>query len=206
MTEAARMARLRNLKLKETAHLEQQGRGYHLLQQRERAQIQELRIELAHRSMQLDPLDMAADRIWADLLHNHDVPPTRRRYFIESLVWAREIHHIWPAAYQVISQISPLSDDCLLRSKFPDEKTQVRNAMLDLTQLDEFLSIGRVANIMGSEDRIQAILAVDAIAFKPVITIREDGSVEGIDGFESLESSDLSSQFLSHSRLFRILS
>jgi hypothetical protein len=75
--------------------------------------------------------------------------------------------------------------------------------MLDLTQLDEILPIQRVANTMGSEDRIQAILAIDAVAFKPLITIREDGSVEGIDDFESLKSPDLFSQFASHPRLFQ---
>jgi hypothetical protein len=63
--------------------------------------------------------------------------------------------------------------------------------MLDLTQLDELLSISRVVNTMGPEDRIQAIFAVDAIAFDPLITIREDGSVQESDDFESLESSDL---------------
>jgi hypothetical protein len=61
--------------------------------------------------------------------------------------------------------------------------------MFDLTQLDELLSISGAGNTMGYEDRIQAILAVDAIAFKPLITIRENGSVEGTDDFESLESS-----------------
>jgi hypothetical protein len=108
------MARSRNLKIKEMAHLEQQIRGYHVLHQREREQIQGLRMELAHRSMQSDPVDTAADRIWADLLHNREVPPTRRRCSIESPVWRREIHDISPAACQVISQILSLPGDCLL--------------------------------------------------------------------------------------------
>jgi hypothetical protein len=75
MTEAARMARSRNLKIKEMTQLEQRVKGYHLLHQRKREQIQELRMELAHRSMQSDPLDTAADRIWADFLNNRGVPP-----------------------------------------------------------------------------------------------------------------------------------
>jgi hypothetical protein len=75
MTEAARMARSRNLKIKEMTQLEQQVRGYHFLHQREREQTQELRMELAHRYIQPDPLDTAADRIWADFLHNCDFPP-----------------------------------------------------------------------------------------------------------------------------------
>jgi hypothetical protein len=203
MTEAARMARSGNLTIKEMAHLEQQVRGYYLLHQREREQIQELRTELAHRSMQPDSLDTAADRIWTDLLHNRDVPPIRRRHSIESLVWGREILAISSAAYQIISQILPLPSDHLLRSKFLDEKTRVRNAVLDLTQLDELLPIWRAANTMGSEDRIQAILVVNAIAFKSLITIREDGPVKGIDGFEPLELPDLFSQVPSHPRFFQ---
>jgi hypothetical protein len=43
---------------------------------------------------------------------------------------------------------------------------------------------------------------VDAIAFKPLIRIQEDGSVEGIEGLDGLESPDLFSQFASNPHLF----
>jgi hypothetical protein len=75
MTEAARIARSRKLKIKEMTPLGQQVRGHHLLHQREREQIQELRVELAHKSVQPDPLDTTAGRIWADFLYNRDLPP-----------------------------------------------------------------------------------------------------------------------------------
>jgi hypothetical protein len=39
MTEAARLARSRNLKIKEIAHLEQQVRGYQLVYQQEHERI-----------------------------------------------------------------------------------------------------------------------------------------------------------------------
>jgi hypothetical protein len=43
---------------------------------------------------------------------------------------------------------------------------------------------------------------VDAIAFKPLITIQKDGSVEGIEGLNCLESPDLFSQFVLNPLLF----
>jgi hypothetical protein len=48
MTEPARLARSRNFKIKENAHLEQQVRGYQLLVQKEGEYIQMLRMVLAH--------------------------------------------------------------------------------------------------------------------------------------------------------------
>jgi hypothetical protein len=45
-------------------------------------------------------------------------------------------------------------------------------------------------------------LFVDAVAFKPLVTIREDGSVEGIADFDSLESPDLFSQLIANPTLF----
>jgi hypothetical protein len=95
----------RNLKIMEIVHLKQEIRGCQLLHQRAREQIQDLRMTVAHRCMQPDPLDIAADRTWADLLYNCDVHPTRHRYSVESLISGREIHDISAAAYQVISQI-----------------------------------------------------------------------------------------------------
>jgi hypothetical protein len=74
--------------------------------------------------------------------------------------------------------------------------------MLDLSQLDDLFSIWKTANNLGHGARIPAFLAVDSIAFKSLITIQEDGSVEGIKGLDCLESPDLFSQFVSNPHLF----
>jgi hypothetical protein len=42
---------------------------------------------------------------------------------------------------------------------------------------------------------------VDAIAFKPLITTKENDSVDGIEGFDYLESLDLFSQLIANLRL-----
>jgi hypothetical protein len=67
MTEAARLARSMNLKIKGVAHLEQQIRGYQLLDQNECRQISELQAEFANRYIPLDPLQTPAGQIWADI-------------------------------------------------------------------------------------------------------------------------------------------
>jgi hypothetical protein len=74
--------------------------------------------------------------------------------------------------------------------------------MLDLSEIEDLLSIWRAANNVDPGHFIQTILAADAIAFKPLITIKEDGSVDGIEGFDSIESPDPLSQLIANPRLF----
>jgi hypothetical protein len=126
MTEAARIAHSVNLKIKGVAHLEQQIRGHQLLYQNERRQISEPQAELANRYIPPDPRQTPADQIWADLFRNREVHPTKRQYSFESLAWAREIHDISAAAYQVLSGIVPLPSHRLWRSKFLNEKRESR--------------------------------------------------------------------------------
>jgi hypothetical protein len=68
--------------------------------------------------------------------------------------------------------------------------------VLDLNAVDDLLSIWRTANNVDAEDRVDIILSVDAVAFKPLVTIREDGSVEGMAGFDCLESPTCSHSLL----------
>jgi hypothetical protein len=88
MTEAARLARSRNLKIKKITHLDSHVRGYQLLHRRKDEKVQELRMALAYRCTQFNPLDMTANKIETDLLHTRQIKPTRCRYSIESLVWS----------------------------------------------------------------------------------------------------------------------
>jgi hypothetical protein len=74
--------------------------------------------------------------------------------------------------------------------------------MLDLNDVDDLLSIWRTANNVNAEDHVDVILAVDAVAFKPLVTIREESSVEGIADFDCLKSSDLFSQLSANLTLF----
>jgi hypothetical protein len=48
-----------------------------------------------------------------------------------------------------------------------------------------------IAQVTGS---IPPILSVDAVGFRPRITIDENGKVEGLEGFAQLEAPDIFSQ------------
>jgi hypothetical protein len=74
--------------------------------------------------------------------------------------------------------------------------------MLDLNDVGDLLSIWRTTNDVDAEDRVDVILFVDAVALKPLVTIREDGSVEGIADFDCMESPDLFSQLSANPTLF----
>jgi hypothetical protein len=96
------------------------------------------------------------------------------------------MYDISAAAHKVMSGILPLPSDRLLRSRLMNEKARIRNAMLDLNKIEDLLSIWRAANSVDPGDFIQAILAVDAIAFKPLSTIKGNGSLDRIEGFDYL--------------------
>jgi hypothetical protein len=74
--------------------------------------------------------------------------------------------------------------------------------MLDLNEADDRLSIWRTTNNVDAEDPVDAILSVDAVAFNPLVTIREDGSVEDIADFDCLESPGLFSWLIANPTLF----
>jgi hypothetical protein len=70
--------------------------------------------------------------------------------------------------------------------------------------MDSLIDIWRETNhIKGNTDPVPLILSMDAVAFRPNITIGESGKVEGIDGIDHLESSDLFTQFVLDPDAFR---
>jgi hypothetical protein len=83
-----------------------------------------------------------------------------------------------------------------------NEKARIRNATLDPNEIEDLLSTWRAANNVDPGHFIQVILAVDALAFQPLIRIKEDGSVDGIGGLDYRESPDLFSQLTANPRLF----
>jgi hypothetical protein len=46
--------------------------------------------------------------------------------------------------------------------------------MLDVNDVDDLLSSWRTASNVDAEDRVNEILSVDAVDFKPLVAIRED--------------------------------
>jgi hypothetical protein len=70
--------------------------------------------------------------------------------------------------------------------------------------MDSLINIWREANhIKENADPVPSILLVDAVAFRPNITINESGKAEGVNGIDHLESPDLFTQFVLDPDAFR---
>jgi hypothetical protein len=66
------------------------------------------------------------------------------------------------------------------------------------------IDILREANsISRSADSSSAILSVDAVTFRPTITINESRKVEGLDGIHQLDARDIFTQFVLNPYAFR---
>jgi hypothetical protein len=85
----------------------------------------------------------------------------------------------------------------LLRLKFMNLKLGIQDTVTGPSGLDELMGIWQEANgINDTNEPIPALLAVDAVAFCPTITLGELGKVEGIQGTDQLERVDLYAQLL----------
>jgi hypothetical protein len=69
---------------------------------------------------------------------------------------------------------------------------------------DEFLTIWNLSNrvILDTNHQIEAVLAVDAVTICLVITIYENGEIEGIENIGNWTSPDIFTQFAVHPMKF----
>jgi hypothetical protein len=200
----ARKASLLKFKSTEIKHLKQQVAGCRTFMKTQRQRIADLEEELDNARESLHTVNATpADVIYSDLSRNRGVHPSGRRYSIDTISWAREIADLSPAAYEVVRAILPVPSCTLLRSKFLDFKHRVQRALMDTSFIDDLIEIWRRLN--GSEafpGPIPAILSVDAVAIRPLITVHEDGRIDGLDNLSQLETPDLFSQFITDPRHF----
>jgi hypothetical protein len=72
-----------------------------------------------------------------------------------------------------------------------------RQALTDIDDINLLIDIWREANgISGSVAFISAIPSVDAVAFRPTITIDENRKVESLDGIHQLDAPYIFTQFV----------
>jgi hypothetical protein len=86
--------------------------------------------------------------------------------------------------------------------EFLNCKLRVQQLLTNLTLIDELLRVWSLSNRVNLETShlIQAILSVDAVSIRPMITIYENGEIEGIEDFTKLASPGLFTQFVLHPR------
>jgi hypothetical protein len=201
-TSSARSAGL--LKFKSTAitHLEQHIAAYQTLIKKQRQKIADFEgeLELSRDLLSNRSDSIPSDILFGDLYHNRNVNPHGLRYSLETLSWAREIHSLSPIAYAAIRSVLPFPSKTLLRMAFFDCKHRVQQSLANLSLVDELFTIWSLSNrvTLDINHQIEAILAVDAVAIRPVITIYENGEIEGIEDVNNMTPPDTLTQFVVH--------
>jgi hypothetical protein len=168
-------------------HLEQQAKAHRMNLKRAREKSASLTDQLAdamQAQVTTNPLTSPADVILRDILQNRSRDPGGRRYSRETLLWARQIHDISPAAWEAIRAVLPLPSVSLLHSKFAAIRSAVSHALLEVTEIGSLLHPWMRDGHLVQAD-LPVVLAVDAVAFRPSILVSEDGSIEGLNGLHT---------------------
>jgi hypothetical protein len=192
MTTATCPGRRLKIKAAETRFLKAQIHAYRVNLKHANEAMQRLEDDLAklreeRESVQF--LKSPSDRIIADIRQNSNRPPQGRRYSLETLVWAQRIHDISPHAWGAVRKVLPFPSEQLLQSKCAETRG-ISDAVVDSSRIGELINPWKKARPPDVEN-CQVVLAFDEAAFRPVITIFEDGRVDDLKTMDRLDSSDL---------------
>jgi hypothetical protein len=141
---------------------------------RQKEQVEDLRQQLlqATASSHAESRDAAPDRILADIARKKFLHPNGTRYFLDTLVWANEIFTISPVTYRIAGPILPSTSEELLRKRFLDFKLSIRHPLTDGLCVDELVVTWQKAKCFDeTSEAIPAVLAVETVSFRPVITV-----------------------------------
>jgi hypothetical protein len=129
--------------------------------------------------LNLDPFRSPAQRICLDILKNHGRHPKGRRYSIDTFIWAQKIHAACPAARDTARRVLPLPGEFLLNLRSARDRRFVSGALQDESRIGEVIELLEQAVPHDIPDRT-IVLAVDAVAFCPLVTVTDDGEVCGL--------------------------
>jgi hypothetical protein len=184
------MARKLQHKSAQIRLLEQQARAHKINLDRAMGKIQSLVDQLSQACSEreeIDPITTPADSIFHDILQNRARSMAGRRYSRATMLWARQIYDVSPTAWDLVRKVFPLPSDRVLRTSFSEVRSAVSDALLDIDKIDSIMELWRRANPELATDS-SVILAVDAVAFRPVVTISEDGTIDGLNHIDEIDA------------------
>jgi hypothetical protein len=120
---------------------------------------------------------------------------------IETLVWAQQLDAISPAALEFVRHVLPLPGENLLNSRFAEDRTVISATLQGAEPVRELIVFWGKGLPKDVDDR-SIVLAVDAIAFRPLVTVTEDGVVHGLKHLRHLDDEDLLTHFHSDPAVF----
>jgi hypothetical protein len=102
-----------------------------------------------------------------------------------------------PRAWRVVRRVLPLPSASLLHVRYAETGRIIVDALQDDSLIREVLERGGKSLPPRTSDRT-GILARDAVAFRPLVTVDEDGTVHGLKNVTRLDDQDRFKQFLRH--------
>jgi hypothetical protein len=122
-------------------------------------------------------------------VQNHSRYPNGPRYSRETLLWARHVYQISPQDWDAVRKAFPLSGKRSLLSEFFDTGP-TNKALFDMGEIGPLLELWKQAIPEGLKDR-RIIFSVDPVAFRLLVTLSEDGTIDGLITLDRLENPDL---------------
>jgi hypothetical protein len=139
----ARNARILGLKSMQITVIRQNLNSYRAPARKQTQAIKELEDQI--RDMRMcstpDPFKTSIDRTMTDLNQSKEQAPSRRRYSLDTLAWAREIVTESPADSRTIRRILALPSERLLQERFMNCQFRVRHALTDIKDMDFLVEI-----------------------------------------------------------------
>jgi hypothetical protein len=80
--------------------------------------------------------------------------------------------------WETVRRVLPLPGDHQLLLKFADARAMISSALLDLDKMDASIDLWEQSHEDTMTDR-RVILSVDAIGFRHMVTISDDGNIDG---------------------------
>lgn len=130
-----------------------------------------------------------------DILRNSQKSPSSRRYTQETLNFAFSQYQSSFNAYQSLRSELPLPSQQTLNVHFSDQISMVNDRLLSKEFASDLVKEWRNANQIQSKAYISCILSVDALCFRPEISVSPNGDVTGIQNFIHDDRTDIFQTF-----------
>jgi hypothetical protein len=105
---------------------------------------------------------------------------------------ARQVYDISERAWDVMRKLLPFPSNRLLRDAFRESRSAICHALLDTEE---------IATNPSFSSGISVVLAVDAAAFRPLITVHENGTIDGLNQINDIDT-DLFDKLMGQSQAF----
>lgn len=138
------------------------------------------RIEKEESSPLNENENIPSNIILEELNQNSNIDPHARRYSDATYAFSVKIHQTSPSIYNMIREELAFPSAQSLYNKYSSVINEARDELLDLNHLNSILHTWRNSNKIKYDRHINVALSVDAISFKPRISIDPTGVVKGL--------------------------